>query len=117
MKPRFQADNDLRSAIRTGVLRREPSIDFQSARSARLDGLPDLEVLGLAAQQGRILISHDENSMPGYFRDFLASGNHSPGIIIVPQDRPIGPVIESIPLLWIASEMDEWKGRLVWLPL
>jgi len=29
VKPRFQADNDLRSSIRTGVLRHEPSIDFQ----------------------------------------------------------------------------------------
>jgi hypothetical protein len=60
VRPRFQADNDLRSAIRTGVIRREPSIDFQSARSARLDGLPDLEVLRLAAHEGRILISHDD---------------------------------------------------------
>jgi hypothetical protein len=74
VKPRFQADNDLRSAIRTGVLRREPSIDFQSARAAGLDGVPDLEVLRVTVHQGRILVSHDENSMPGYFRDFLASG-------------------------------------------
>jgi hypothetical protein len=40
VKPRFQADNDLRSSIRTGVLRHEPSIDFQSALAARLDGIP-----------------------------------------------------------------------------
>ena len=99
MKPRFQADNDLRSAIRTGVLRREPSIDFRSASAAGLDGVPDLEVLRLTAHQGRILVTHDENSMPGYFRDFLASGNPSPGLLIVPQDMPIGPVIESLLLL------------------
>jgi hypothetical protein len=71
VKPRFQADNDLRSSIRTGALRREPSIDFQSARTAALDGLPDPEVLRIASGQGRIVISHDENSMPGPFRDFL----------------------------------------------
>jgi hypothetical protein len=104
MKPRFQADNDLRSSIRTGVLRREPSIDFQSAREASLDGLPDSEVLRLVTTQGRILISHDENSMPGHFRNSLGSGNHCPGVLMVPQGAQTSRVIESIRLIWIASE-------------
>jgi hypothetical protein len=63
LKPRFQADNDLRNSIRTGVLRHEPSIDFQSALAAGLDGRPDPEVLRLAMKQDRILISRDENSV------------------------------------------------------
>jgi hypothetical protein len=117
VKPRFQADNDLRSSIRTGVLRREPSIDFQSALAARLDGIPDPEVLRLAMVQNRILISHDENSMPGHFSDFLKGGNRSPGVLIVPQGAPVGRVIESILLIWIASEADEWVDRIVWLPV
>jgi hypothetical protein len=117
VRPRFQADNDLRGSIRTGVLRREPSIDFRSAYSAKLDGLPDPEVLRLAAAQGRILISHDENSMPGHFGDFLTGGRSSPGVLIVPQGAPVGRVIESIVLIWIASEADEWIDRIFWLPL
>jgi hypothetical protein len=48
VKPRLQADNDLRNSIRTGVLRREPAIDFQSALAARLDDIPDPEVLSKA---------------------------------------------------------------------
>jgi hypothetical protein len=116
MKPRFLADNDLRSAIRTGVLRHEPSIDFQSARGARLDGLPDPEVLRLAAAEGRILISHDENSMPGHFSDFLGGGSRCPGVLMVPQRLPARRVIENILLIWIASEADEWINRIVWLP-
>lgn len=117
MKPRFQADNDLRVSIRTGVLRREPSIDFQGAQAVSLDSVPDPEVLRLATAQGRILISHDENSMPGHFREFLARGNSSPGLLMVPQGAPVGAVIESILLIWIASEADEWTDRIVWLPL
>jgi len=91
VKVRFQADNDLRGAIRTGVIRREPSIDFQSAREMRLDGVHDPEVLRLAANQGRIPVSHDENSMPAHFRDFLTAQNHSPGVLIVPQEAATGP--------------------------
>jgi hypothetical protein len=117
LKPRFQADNDLRSAIRTGVVRRKPAIDFQSARDARLDGVPDMEVLWRAADQGRILISHDENSIPGHFRAFLLAGYHSPGMFLIPQGVPIGTAIESILLVWIASDAGEWENRMIWLPL
>ena len=95
----LQADNDLRGSIRTGVLRREPSIDFQSALAAGLHGMPDPAVLRLAAAQHRIVISHDENSMPWHFSQFLRAGNLSPGVLIVPQGAPIGLVIESIVLI------------------
>jgi hypothetical protein len=117
VKPRFQADNDLRASIRTGVLRHEPSIDFQSAHAANLDGVRDPEVLQLATTHGRILISHDENSMPGHFRDYIEHGNHSPGVLMVPQGAAVGRVIESILLIWIASEAAEWVDRITWLPL
>ena len=92
-------------------------MDFQSAVAARLDGIPDPEVLRVAMVQGRILISHDENSMPGHFADFLNAGNHSPGVLIVPQGAPVGRVIESILLVWIATEANEWVDRIAWLPV
>jgi hypothetical protein len=117
VKPRFQADNDLRAAIRIGVVRREPLINFQSARDASLDGVPDPEVLEKAAADRRILVSHDENSMPAHFEAFLRSGRGSVGVLMVPQGAPIGAVIESIVLIWIASEATEWENRIAWLPL
>ncbi len=43
MKVRFLADADLNKAIVSGVLRREPSADFLSAREAGLQGMNDLE--------------------------------------------------------------------------
>jgi len=56
---RYQADADLNQTIVTGVLRREPTINFQTAFAAGLEGVKDPEVLAIAAQQGRILVSHD----------------------------------------------------------
>ena len=116
MRPRFQADNDLRSAIRTGLLRREPAIDFKCAKNAGLDGVPDPDVLLRADEDGRILVSHDASTMPAQFRSFLASGRHSSGLIIVPQQVSTGASIESLLLVWIAKEAEEWRDRLDWLP-
>jgi predicted nuclease of predicted toxin-antitoxin system len=84
MPPRFQADENLNAKIRAGALRREPALDFQSARSAGILGLPDPEVLEIAARDGRILVSHDLDTMPSHFNRFIADST-SAGLLIVPQ--------------------------------
>jgi hypothetical protein len=67
MRIRFQADADLNQIIVKATLRLEPSIDFQTAQAAGLAGLDDPDVLKLAAEQGRILVSHDRKTMPAHF--------------------------------------------------
>ena len=64
MKPRFQADNDLEQRIVTAVRRLGPAVDFQTAPTLDLHGLSDPEVLALAAEQGRVLVSHDRRTLP-----------------------------------------------------
>ena len=62
MKVRFLAGADLNKSILNGVLRREPSVDFQSAHEAGFRGMKDDRVLNLAAETQRVLVSHDEVS-------------------------------------------------------
>ena len=76
---RFLADACLAHYIVSGCLRREPSMDFKSAVMAKLEGKPDPEVLALAAQEGRVLVTQDVRTMPRHFADFLQRGDHSPG--------------------------------------
>ena len=77
MKVSFQADADLNAEIIAGVRRREPSIDFQTADEADLRRLPDPEVLAFAAQENRILVTHDRRTMPKHFADFTAKTRFS----------------------------------------
>jgi len=113
---RYQADADLNQAIVTGVLRREPTIDFQTAFAAGLEGIKDPEVLAIAAQQGRILVSHDRKTMPSEFAAFIAR-NQSSGVIIVSRKVSIEVVIEELLLIWAASSSVEWINRIAKLPL
>jgi len=117
MKIRFQADADLNKAIVSGVLRREPSLDFQSAQIAGLRGLGDRAVLALAASQNRVLVSHDVGTMPAHFRAFREDGLESPGVFLIPQSLDVGTAIEQLLFIWLASEQADWRNRLVWLPL
>jgi hypothetical protein len=65
----FQADGDLKFAIVKAVRRREPAIDFASARETELEGVSDPEVLERAAGDERVLVSHDRRTILKYFRD------------------------------------------------
>ncbi len=117
MRIRFQADNDLNRAIVAGVLRREPAIGFRTAQAAGLHGLDDRTVLERAARDGRILVTHDKQTMSTHLARFLGEGNASPGVLVViPQDAAIGLVIETLVLIWAASEAEEWINRAAKIP-
>ena len=92
-------------------------MDFLSANEANLTRVPDPRVLALAADEGRILVSHDSQTMPRHFGDFLRVRGSSPGVLLVPQYLPIGEAIEELLLIWGASEAEEWENRIVRIPL
>ena len=96
--------------------RLEPAVDFQTATQGALEGKTDREVLEYCAGQGRILVTHDQRTMPLHFAAFIASGS-SPGVIIVPQDMPIGQAVRELYLAWMASDAEEWIDAIRRLPL
>jgi predicted nuclease of predicted toxin-antitoxin system len=112
MKIKFLADVNLSAAIVEAVLRLEASIDFQTHRITGLDRRADPEVLRIAADTGRLLVTHDRNTMPAHFRRFVPEQD-SPGIIVVPQRMRVKFVAEDLLLMWAASDLEEWQNRIV----
>ena len=116
MKVRFQADADLNQDIVTGVRRREPLIDFQTADEAGLRGVDDAGVLAYAAREGRILVSHDRKTMPQHFAAFISTET-SPGLLIISQKTDVRMAIEELIMIWAASEAEEWINTVLTVPL
>jgi hypothetical protein len=116
VKIRFQADADFNEDIVTGVLRREPGLDFQTAEEANLRGLNDYQVLKLAADLNRVLVTHDRKTMPHHFADFIKQETN-PGLLIVSQNVSVAVVIEELILIWGASEAEEYTNRSCTIPL
>ncbi len=81
-----------------------------------MEGVKDVEVLAIAAKQGRVLVSHDRKTMPSEFAEFI-SNNQSSGVIIVSRKLPIEIVIEELLLIWAVSSAEEWVDRIAKLPL
>lgn len=54
--------------------------------------------------------------MPRHFARFLED-HSSPGLIVIAHDADIGGIIEDLLIVWAASEADEWKDAVAYLPL
>src|ERR1700693_6095836 len=95
MRVRFQADADLDGRILRGLRRAVPEIDMRTADDAALEGLKDSEVLRIAADSARILVSQDRRTMPKHFARFTA-GAESPGVILLREATPSRPRSKSL---------------------
>lgn len=116
MRVKFLADVNFSRRIVKGLRRREPLVDFQTAEEANLSGKPDYEVLGIAASQGRVLVTHDRKTMPAAF-GLLVGQRQSSGVLIVPQSLPVVAAIEELLLVWAVSDAEDWINVISPIPL
>ncbi len=108
-RPRFLADHDLNEHIVDGLLRREPTVDIVRALADQL-GIhrqDDSHILRFAAEQRRIVVSHDVNTMSAAGCARIERGESMPGLLMVRQREPIAVVIENLLLIWAGSELEE----------
>ena len=72
-------------------------------------------MLTAAAEEGRILVSHDRKTMPWTFAQFIQSKTN-PGLFLVSQKTDLLVAIENLLLAWNASDSEEWINRIVVVP-
>ncbi|SRR5258708_39362028 len=111
------SDENFNNDIVRGLLRRKPDLDIVRIQDAGLSGAQDPDILEWAANQGRIVLTHDAATMAHYAYERVKAGLRMPGVIEVADDLPIGQVIEDVLLMTEFSEKTEWEGQVIYLPL
>jgi hypothetical protein len=91
---RLVVDEDFNHNILRGVRRRNPAADIVTVQDEGLSGADDPTVLEWAAQAGRVVLTHDVNSMTRHAYDRVREGKPMPGVFEDPRDTPIGAAIE-----------------------
>jgi len=115
--PSFLTDEDFRQEIVEAVLRFDPAVDIVGVRDVGLSGANDPQVLEFASEHSRILVSHDANTMIANAIDRIADGRGIGGLLIVPQSANLRAVAEDLVLVANASEPEEWRDRIDYLPM
>jgi hypothetical protein len=114
---RLATDENFDNRILRGLRRRRQELDIVRVQDVGLAGWSDADVLAWAAQEGRVLLTHDVTTIGRYVDERVQAGLPMPGVFVVSQQTPIGRAIEDILLLAECSLEGEWEGQIQFLPL
>lgn len=110
------ADENFDNTIVRGLFRRRSNLDIVRVQDVGLSGKDDPTILAWAAQEERILLTHDVSTITRYAYDRVKQGQLMPGVIEINLDAPIGQVIEDLLLLIECSLDRELEGQIQYLP-
>jgi uncharacterized protein DUF5615 len=113
---RFLADENFDNRILAGLRRRRPTVDILRVQDAGLTGAEDPVVLAWAAEDGRVLLTHDAATIPEHAYERVMAGAVMPGVIEVPFQMPIGDAIEELLLIVDASRPGDLENQVIYLP-
>ena len=114
---RWLADENFNNDIVRGLLRRAPDIDLARVQDVNLSGSDDPTILEWAAQEGRILLTHDTATITKYAYERVRTGKDMPGVFELARSVSVSIAIEDILLLNHCSHTGEWSNQVRYFPL
>jgi hypothetical protein len=114
---RLLADENFNGHIVRGLRQHQPGLDLVRVQEVGLTQTADPDILAWAAAEGRVLLTHDRQTVPGSPYDRVNAGEPLPGVIVVDNDLPVGEAIAQLELLACCSLPDELRDRVVYVPL
>lgn len=114
---RLLADENFNGRILRALQRNIPDLDVVRAQDTPLSGTDDQSLLQFAADENRVILTHDVETLVGYAWERVRSGTPMPGVIVALTDQPIGQVIGDLELLLLASRPEELEVQIRFLPL
>jgi predicted nuclease of predicted toxin-antitoxin system len=111
------ADENLDGNIIRGVLRRVEGLSLIRVQDMGLSGSDDQTILQKAAEQKRVLVTHDVQTVTRFAYERIDAGLPMPGVIEVISSAPIGSLVEELALIVECYEDGELEGQVLYLPL
>jgi hypothetical protein len=111
------SDENFNGDILRGLYRRRPDLDVVRVQDIGLSATPDPDVLAWAAAEGRILLTHDRDTLPNFAYDRVRAGQAMPGVFLVSDRMPVGQAIDEILLAVECLAPEECKDFVRFFPL
>jgi predicted nuclease of predicted toxin-antitoxin system len=111
------SDENFDADILRGLYRRSPDLDVVRVQDVGLSATPDPDVLAWAAAEGRVLLTHDRDTLPSFAYDRVRAGQPMPGVFLVSDLMPVGQAIDEILLAVECLTPEECKDLVRFFPL
>jgi hypothetical protein len=113
---RLIADENFNNDILRALDRAVAELDLVRVQDVGLLGADDEVVLSWAAQENRILLTHDVSTMTEFAYERVRAGLPMPGVIEVPETMPVGIALQDLILIFECSRDNEWDSQVLYLP-
>jgi hypothetical protein len=114
---RFAADENFDGTIFRQLRKRIPDLDIVRVQDTEMYQAPDPELLEWAAQQERIILTHDVQTLVGYAYARVEQGLPMPGVILVAETLGVGQALDEIELAIGAGNLGDFKDRVTFIPM
>ena len=114
---RLLSDENFDNHVVRGLVRRLPTIDLIRVQDVGLGQTDDRTILQWAAEQGRILLTHDRRTVPGFALDRVTEGKPTPGVFVVHARASIAQAIDEMVLVMQCSRERDWVDLVTYFPL
>jgi hypothetical protein len=114
---RLLFDENFDQRILRGLRLRVPQLDYVVVQHAGMSGFSDPVLLDWAASEGRIIITHDVNTITRYANERIKQALPMPGVIIVPDGLEIGHAIADLEIIIEGDMGVDLANQIQFLPL
>ena len=114
---RFLADENFHGKLIDGVQRLAPLIDLVRVQDVGLSGVEDPDILEWAAREGRVLLTHDVETIPGFAIERIVANKAMPGVIEVSRDISYAQAIDEIVVIGLCCDANELDQQVWYVPL
>jgi hypothetical protein len=112
------ADENFNNAIVRGLLQVKPDLDIVRVQDIGLSSTDDPVILGWAANEERVLLTHDVTTITKYAYERVEAGKkYRPGVIEVSRRVSLGTAIDEILYVAEVCNHGELDGQIIYLPL
>jgi hypothetical protein len=110
------ADENFHGHIVRGLFRRFPRADLVRVQDVGLSGRSDPEILDWAAGEGRVVLTHDVRTIPGFALRRIQAGLPMPGVFFVNRPFSTADIVNELVVRIECSRVGEYEGMLLYLP-
>lgn len=116
---RYLLDENVNPVLRSALLRENPNLTVWQIGlpGAPAFGTPDPEILIWCEENEFILVTNNRKSMPVHLAEHLASRSCANGILTLSESMSVGETVDDLILIASASELEEYRNLILYLPI